>query len=211
MEERLLTTEDVSEYLRVDVVTVRRLINRGDLIAYRIAGEFRFTKGDLEDFVKSQRVIVGEGKKDPFERFTERARKVLSMAESEARHYHHPAVGTEHLLLALILEGGGIGARTLINAGISGEQIRQEVELLHPLGEESESSPELLAMTPRSKKVITLAVEEARTLGHHYLGTEHLLLGLIRMKEGLAEQILSKLGITYEQSLEEIKRLLAAK
>src|SRR5216683_5673049 len=113
--ERLLTTEEVAELLRIDPVTVRRLVTRGELIAYRIAGEYRFTPAGVENFVENQRVVVSmaPGPNHPWARFTERARKVLSLATEEAYRYHHDGVGTEHVLLAIMSEWKGVGARVL--------------------------------------------------------------------------------------------------
>ena len=112
--ERLLTTEEVAELLRIDAVTVRRLIMRGELTAYRIAGEFRFTPADLEKFLESQRVVVNIASKNQFgDKFTDQARKVLSLAIEEARRYHHNGVGTEHVLLAIMSEGEGIAVKAL--------------------------------------------------------------------------------------------------
>jgi excisionase family DNA binding protein len=209
MEQRLLTTEDVAEYLRVDAVTVRKLVSRGQLVAYRIAGEFRFMREDVESYVKSQRIFgSGNPLKDPaFEKFTERARKVLVFSGEEARRYHHSEIDTEHLLLGIVAEGGGVAARALVESGITTEQIRSEVEALHPAGN-GESSNEL-GMTPRAKKSIEMAVEEARRLDHHYLGTEHMLVGLLCVKDGLAEIALSKLGVTLDDIRDKVKHILA--
>src|SRR6266566_5551999 len=104
--ERLLTTEEVAELLRIDPVTVRRLVMRGELTAYRIAGEYRFTEAGVESFVESQRVVVNTapGPNHPMAKFTERARKVLSLANEEAYRYHHDEVGKEHQLLGLMSE-----------------------------------------------------------------------------------------------------------
>src|SRR5258708_6395883 len=97
--ERLLTTEEVAELLRIDPVTVRRLVMRGELLAYRIAGEYRFTMAGVENFVGSQRVVVSAGPDNQFAKFTQRARKMLSLANEEARQYNHEGVGPEHVLL----------------------------------------------------------------------------------------------------------------
>jgi excisionase family DNA binding protein len=98
--ERLLTTEEVADLLRIDPVTVRRLVTRGELVAYRIAGEYRFTPSEVETFVKSQRVVVSmpPGPNHPMAKFTERARRVLSLANEEAHQYNHDGVGPEHML-----------------------------------------------------------------------------------------------------------------
>src|SRR5437588_11065664 len=101
--EPLLTTEEIADFLRVDIVTVRRLVNRGELPAYRIANEYRFTRADLEEFMKRQRVSTKEeAKKEPFKNFTERARNAMVLSVDEARRLEHNYVGTEHMLLGLV-------------------------------------------------------------------------------------------------------------
>jgi excisionase family DNA binding protein len=208
--ERLLTTEEVAELLRIDPVTVRRLIMRGELTAYRIAGEYRFTPADLENFVESQRVVVsmGPGPNHPLARFTERARKVLSLAKEEAYRYHHDSVGTEHVLLAIMSEWEGVGARALGQLQVQPSDVRAQIETLHPEGEQPVGDGQL-GMTAQGKASIELAVQEARSLGHHYIGTEHLLLGLLREEEGLANQVLLKSGVTLEKARELVKQVLA--
>lgn len=206
--ERLLTTEEVAELLRIDPVTVRRLVTRGELVAYRIAGEFRFTTANIESFVESQRVVVNTAPKNQFDKFTERSRKVLTLASEEAQQYHHDGVGTEHLLLAIMSEGGGVAAKVLQDLQVSPDEVRKQIEAQHPAGEQA-SSEGLIGMTAQGKQSIELAVQEARALGHHYIGTEHLLLGLLREEEGLANQVLQKVGITYEKAGTRIKQLLS--
>jgi excisionase family DNA binding protein len=210
--ERLLTTEDVAELLRIDPVTVRRLVTRGELIAYRIAGEYRFTSTNVEKFVENQQVVVNvKSPKNPFARFTERARKVLSMANEEAYQYHHDGVGTEHILLGIIGEGEGIAAKALLDLlQVPVSEIRKQIEASHPAGEQT-ASDGLLEMTPQGKESIELAVQEARSLDHHYIGTEHLLLGLLREEETIASQVLRKAGITLEETRNHIKQLLGTK
>lgn len=209
--ERLLTTEEVAELLRIDPVTVRRLITRGELIAYRIAGEYRFTPAAVENFVESQRVVVsmGPGPNHPLAKFTERARKVLSLANEEAYRYNHDGVGTEHMLLAIMTEREGVGARALNRLQVQPSEVREQIETLHPAGEQPVGDGQL-EMTQQGKGSIELAVQEARSLGHHYIGTEHLLLGLLREEEGLASQVLLKSGVTLEGTRDVIKQLLAA-
>ncbi|QBD78965.1 helix-turn-helix domain-containing protein [Ktedonosporobacter rubrisoli] len=211
MEQRLLTTEEVAEFLRLDVATVRKLVSREQLVAYRIAGEYRFMKEDVESFVKSQRVMgkkeLQKNSKGPFERFTARAGQVLSLASTEAKRYHQRMVSPEHILLAIVSEGEGVAAKALAELTISAEQIRQHVEKLSPAGEESAPAPAGLGQ--KSKEVITLAVEEANGLSHHYVGTEHLLLALLRVN-ALARRALNELGISYDKAHEQIVRLLAS-
>ena len=204
--ERLLTTEEVAELLRIDPVTVRRLVTRGELTAYRIAGEYRFTPAGVKDFVENQRVVVsmGPGPNHPYARFTERARKVLSLANEEASRYNHDGVGTEHVLLAIMSEWEGVGARVLNRLEVQPSEVRTQIETLHPAGEQPTGDGQL-RMTAQGKESIELAVQEARSLGHHYLGTEHLL----RKEESLASQVLLKSGVTLEKARELVKQLLA--
>ena len=209
--ERLLTTEEVAELLRIDPVTVRRLVTRGELIAYRIAGEYRFTLAGVESFVESQRVVVSTapGPDHPMAKFTERARKVMSLASEEAYRYHHDGVGTEHMLLAIMREGEGVGARVLNRLEVQPGEVREQIETLHPAGKQPVGEGQI-GMTQQGKASLELAVQEARSLGHHYLGTEHLLLGLLREEEGLASQVLLKEGVTLEKARELVKQLLAS-
>ena len=208
--EHLLTTEEVADFLRIDPVTVRRLVMRGELVAYRIAGEYRFTEADVKQFVQSQRVIVSTppGPNHPLAKFTERARKVLALANEEASRYRHAGVGPEHLLLAIMSEGEGVGARALNRLQVQSGLMRKKIEALRPVGEEPEGSGQV-AMTAQGKESLELAVQEAQSLGHHYLGTEHLLLGLLRQEEGLASQALITAGVTLDKAREIVKQLLA--
>ena len=208
--ERMMTTEEVAELLRLDAVTVRRLATRGELIAYRIAGEYRFTPAGVESFVESQRIKVNmkPGPKHTFAKFTERAKKVLSLANEEASHYKHDGVGTEHMLLAIMNEGEGIGARALNRLQVQPGEVRAQIEMFHPAGEQPIGESQL-GMTQQGKQSLELAVQEAQALGHHYLGTEHLLLGLLCEEEGLASQVLLNSGVTLEKTREVIKQLLA--
>lgn len=127
-----------------------------------------------------------------FGRYTERAQKVLVLAEKEARRFQHNYIGTEHLLLGLIQEGQGVAAKVLESMGISNEKVRQSVEKY--VGAMARSDVAEVSLTPRSKKVLSLAIEEARQLNHNYIGTEHLLLGLIREGEGIAARVITELG-----------------
>ena len=212
--ERLMTTEEVAELLRIDPVTVRRLVTRGDLVAYRIAGEYRFTSEAVERFVESQRVIVSKENVptpiSPFAKFTERARKVLSLANGEANQYNHDGVGTEHVLLAIMSEGEGIAAFALNQLQVRPKEVRAQIETLHPAGEQPVGDGQL-GLTPPGKQSIELAVKEARLLGHHYIGTEHLLLGLLSQEEGFASKVLLNSGVTLEKTREVVKQLLTTK
>lgn len=140
-----------------------------------------------------------------FGRFTERAQKVLALAQEEAVLHGHSSVGTEHILLGLVREVDGIAAKALEVLGVSSEKINEEVELL--IGK-SDEKVQNVYYTPRAKKVIELSMDEARKLGHSYVGTEHLLLGLIREGEGVAARVLSNLGVSLNKARQHVLHLL---
>lgn len=141
-----------------------------------------------------------------FDRFTERARRVLTLAQEEAHFFDHNYIGTEHLLLALVREGDGVAARVLQNLGVQLAQAREAVGYIIGRGDAPAAGP--LSLTPRTKRVIELAVEEARRLNHNAIGAEHLLLGLIREGEGVAAGILNSLDVTLDQVREETLRVV---
>jgi len=142
-----------------------------------------------------------------FGRFTERAQKVLALAQEEAVRLGHNNIGTEHILLGLIREGEGIAAKALQGLGLGLEKIQDEVEALIGRGQEQ---PNNIAYTPRAKKVIELSMDEARKLGHTYVGTEHILLGLIREGEGVAARVLNNLGISLNKARQQVLQLLGS-
>jgi ATP-dependent Clp protease ATP-binding subunit ClpC len=137
---------------------------------------------------------------DRFEKFTERARTVLSLAQEEAIRLQHNYIGTEHLLLGLVREGNGLAAKVLTNMGVDLDTIRCDVEAI--IGRGNRIVKGEIGLTPRAKKVIELAMDEARRMNHHYIGTEHLLLGLIREGTGIAAGVLEQEGLR----LGEIRR-----
>ncbi len=144
-----------------------------------------------------------------FERFTDRARKVMALANQEAQRFNHEYIGTEHILLGLVKEGSGVGANVLKNLDVDIKKLRLEVEKL------VKSGPDMVTMgklphTPRAKKVIECAIEEARSLNHNYIGTEHLLLGLLRETEGVAAQVLMSMGLKLEDIRQEVLNILGA-
>ncbi len=139
------------------------------------------------------------------ERFTQRARRVLSLAHQEAEHMRHHHIGTEHLLLGLIREEGGVAGRVLRELGLEVNRVQEIVERMTGTGQHKGSKLEL---SPGMQQVLELAVEEARQLGHHYIGTEHLLLGLVNYDEGIALDVLKKLGVTSEQIRRQTRRVL---
>jgi excisionase family DNA binding protein len=232
-----MTSEEVAEVLHVDPVTIRRLVNKGDLSAYRIGADYRFAPSDLDDYLQRQRVSArtgdasGAGANNPldqltqlmrkvlqakfttpaevvdrFDRFTKRARHVLTLAQEEARSFQHNYIGTEHLLLGLVREGEGIAAQVLRNLGVEVNQVRSAVEAIIGRGDRIVLGE--VGFTPRAKKVIELAVDEARRLNHRFIGTEHLLLGLIREGEGIGAGVLESLGVRLDQARTEVLRVL---
>ncbi len=144
-----------------------------------------------------------------FNKFTERARKVILLAKQEAKRFNHDYIGTEHILLGLLREGEGVAAAVLQSLGMNLNNIRLEVEKLVQIGPTTVVTGDL-PFTPKAKKVMELAMEEARTLGHNYIGTEHLLLGLIREGEGVASQVFMNMGLDLEKVREEVIKLLGS-
>src|SRR6266851_519593 len=235
--EHFMTSEEIAELLHVDPVTIRRLVNKGELSAYRIGADYRFAPSDLQDYLQRQRIAAhvqneaGTSSSNPldqfaqlirkiiqgkhttpsdlvgrFDPFTKRAGHVLTLAQEEARHFQHNYIGTEHLLLGLVREGEGVASQVLSNLGIEVDQIRHAVEAIIGRGERIVLGE--LGLTPRAKKVIELAMDEARRLNHRFIGTEHLLLGLIREGEGIAAGVLENLGLQLEQVRTETVRVL---
>ncbi|KPJ55733.1 MAG: hypothetical protein AMS16_03750 [Planctomycetes bacterium DG_58] len=140
-------------------------------------------------------------------RFTERARKVIALTNEEVYRFNHSYIGTEHILLGLVKEGGGVAVKVLRNLRIDPEKVGTETEKL------CQKEPEALPRTkrpytPRAKKVIEFAVASARGLGHKYVGTEHLLLGLVQVDEGVAARVLARLGVTLDEVRKETLSLL---
>ncbi|MEH7511335.1 ATP-dependent protease ATP-binding subunit ClpC [Gottfriedia acidiceleris] len=142
-----------------------------------------------------------------FGRFTERAQKVLALSQEEAIRIGHSNIGTEHILLGLVREGEGIAAKALLALGLSPEKVQQEVETLIGRGQ---GVAQTVHYTPRAKKVIELSMDEARKLGHSYVGTEHILLGLIREGEGVAARVLNNLGVSLNKARQQVLQLLGS-
>jgi ATP-dependent Clp protease ATP-binding subunit ClpC len=143
-----------------------------------------------------------------FEKFTDRARRAVVWAQEEARALNHDFIGTEHILLGLVREGGGVAAKALESLGISLEAVRERVEGAVPPGQHSRPAGHI-PFTPRAKKVLELSLSEAKVLGHPYIGTEHILLGLLREGDGVAAQVLTALGADLDGVRERVIQLLA--
>ena len=215
--EQLMTSEEVAELLHVDPATIHRLVNEGELSAYGIGGDYRFAPSDLQDYLQRQHVSVharDESDTDPFMqllfkviqhpttselvgqfdyRFTKLARNVLTLAEEEARRFQHHELGTEHLLLGLVRQREGIGAQVLSTLSIEERQVRHALEALITRGDQRVVGE--VALSPRAKMVLILAMEEARRHSRRSIGTQHLLLGLIREGDGMGGAVLETLGI----------------
>jgi ATP-dependent Clp protease ATP-binding subunit ClpC len=144
--------------------------------------------------------------RDRFGRFTERARKVLSLAQEEAQRLQHNYIGTEHLLLGLVREDEGVAAKVLSNLGVELNKVRDAVESIIGRGDRVVLGE--IGLTPRAKKVIELAVDEARRLNHHYIGTEHLLLGLIREGQGIGAGVLESFGLSLQEVRAQTMQIL---
>jgi hypothetical protein len=141
-----------------------------------------------------------------FERFTDRARRAVALAQEEARMLSHSYIGTEHILLGLIHEGDGVAAKALESLGISLDAVRQQVEEIIGQGQQAPSGH--IPLTPRAKKVLELSLRESQQLGHNYIGTEHLLLGLLREGDGVAAQVLVKMGADLNRVRQQVIQLL---
>src|ERR1700747_451783 len=142
-----------------------------------------------------------------FERFTDRARRVVVLAQEEARMLNHNYIGTEHTLLGLIHEGEGVAAKSLESLGISLEGVRAQVEEI--IGHGGQAPSGHIPFTPRAKKVLELSLREALQLGHNYIGTEHILLGLVREGEGVAARVLVDLGAALSRVRQQVIQLLS--
>jgi excisionase family DNA binding protein len=223
--EHLMTTEEVAEILHVDPATIRRLINRGDLAAYRIGADYRFAPSDLEGYLRRQRIAGGEGygadsleessrrghsipvgDRERWEKFSEPTKRVLQRAQEQAQRFHHNYIGTEHVLLALLDGGEDVAAEILKSLSIEPDQVRNQVEAIMTRGERLVTGE--IGLTPRAKKVIALAFDEAQRFGHRSIGTEHLLLALIRLDEGIAADVLKSLGVRLEPARTQMLAVL---
>jgi excisionase family DNA binding protein len=236
--EHFMTSEEIAEQLHVDPVTIRRLVTKGELSAYRIGSDYRFAPSDLTDYLQRQRIPAsaqnraGSHASNPLDQFaqvlrkiiqwehttpsnllnrlddlfTKRARHVLTLAQEEAQHFQHNYIGTEHLLLGLIREREGVASQVLSNLGIDIDRVRDAVTAIIGRGERIVLGE--VGLTPRAKKVIEFAMDEARSLAHRFIGTEHLLLGLIREGDGIAAGVLANFDLHLQQVRAETLRVL---
>jgi ATP-dependent Clp protease ATP-binding subunit ClpC len=145
---------------------------------------------------------------DRFDRFTDRARRVLTLAQDEAQRFDHSYISTEHLLLGLLRETDGTAALVLANLDVEPMKVKQAVEFIVGRGDRPVVGE--IGLTPGGKRVIELAIVEARSLDHHHIGTEHLLLGLVRETEGIAAGVLESMGVTVDRARAEVARVIAS-
>ncbi|GAC1400114.1 MAG: hypothetical protein NVSMB52_13730 [Chloroflexota bacterium] len=226
--ESLLTTEDVAEFFRMDVVTVRRMVNKGELPAYRVGGEFRFKHSDIDDYLQRQRVparknvrerlgtlarqartrVKPGGAPAAFELFTDRTRSVLVLAQEEAQQLGHNYLGTEHVLLGVLREKKGVGARLLGEFGCDLDGMRRSVRQIVGSGPHSEQVQDEMRLTPNLKRVLEMAGEEATRLDHAFVGTEHLVLGLLQDGDGVAGRLLKDLGMEIDPVRTRVQEIL---
>jgi transcriptional regulator with XRE-family HTH domain len=209
-----LTQEELSERTGIGVIHIR-LMERGARRAS--AEEFKIISSvltlglseqwQLVENLRAPRLRLATSTGPLFDRFTELARSVLLLAQEEARRLNHNYIGTEHLLLGLARERDGVAARALKILRIDHVKVRSAVEFMIGRGEGNVIGE--VGLTPRAKKVIELAVDEARRLNHHYIGSEHLLLGLASLPEGIAAGILQALGVELNNVRDRVLELLA--
>jgi len=205
----LLTTAEVAEILDVHPRTVGEYLRDGKLEGIQLAGGWRVSEKSLRKFVEllSEAPTAGGGM---FGRFTHRARRTVILAQDEARRLNHSYIGTEHLLLVMLAEGEGVAAKALTEMGISLNLTRIAVEDAIGRGENPRTKG-YIPFTPRGKKVLELSLREALHLGHKYIGTEHLLLGLVREGEGVAAQILARAGAELDDVRVVVLELLSGR
>jgi excisionase family DNA binding protein len=236
--EQFMTSEEIAQLLHVEPVTVRRLVTKGELSAYRIGSDYRFAPSDLADYLQRQRIsaraqsssghrlihhpldqlaqafrtiMLGQQTTpvqvtSQFDLFTKQAHNVFALAQEEAQRLQHNYIGTEHLLLGLIGEGDGLASQVLSNLDVEVDPVRDAV--LSTIGHGTRAVNGELVLTPRTKKVIELALEDARGLGEQLIGTEHLLLGLLREGGGIAAGVLENCGLDLQQVRAEMLQML---
>lgn len=232
--ESLMTTDEVAAYLKVDVVTVRRLVTRGELAAYRIGSEYRFARGDLLDYLERQHVparsasrrersspqqlAVGGTPHGAQERadtsFSRRARRSLQLAADEAQAARRGYLGTEHVLLGLLREDSSVAARCLGEIGITAESVRELIAAVddwperEPYAEAASAGAPL--MTAHLRQALDAARAQADEWEHSYIGTEHILFGLTRATDGNVALLLEQLGTTPDTVQAEVLQVVRA-
>jgi excisionase family DNA binding protein len=210
--------EWVAERLNIDKNAVYRYLNEGVLPGLQLGRKWLISESSLVQFLKAEEGRQTEYRRRTeaaaspgsrrFEKFTERAKKILNIAQEEAITLNHNYIGQEHFLLGIAAVPEGLAAVVLANLGVAPERLRAAVNQIVAPGAGPKYEGEI-GLTARAKNALSLAVEEARSLNHAYVGGEHLLLGLLREPEGMGHEVLARLGITLEAARTEITRLLA--
>jgi excisionase family DNA binding protein len=224
LQDPLLTTEDVANYLKVEVVTVRRLVGRGELAAYRVGGEFRFAPGDVQDYLRRQylparpagplgllpgepgrlwlsalfapSIVRGRTEAASGERFTKHAQSVLALSQARAEQLGSAGIETAHLLLGLAAEPHGMGGRALAEFGVTEAHINRLLSDRPAwLGPPRTETTVPLSLAPGTMRALRSAVEQANKLKHDHVGTEHLLLGLLADTDSTAAAVLNELKV----------------
>jgi len=188
---------------RIVVWRMRRVFGAGSQGQWTTSSTLSHGRRDHRPDESSARSTSGV---DGFGKFTDRARRVLTYAQDEAQRFDHNYIGTEHLLLGLIREGNGMAAQVLENMGVELAKVRTAVDFIIGRGDQAVVGE--VGLTPRAKRVIELAIDEAHGFGHNYIGTEHLLLGLVREGEGIAAGVLESLGVNLDRVRHEVIRAL---
>jgi excisionase family DNA binding protein len=232
-----MTSEEVAELFHVDPVTIRRLVTKGELSTYRIGADYRFAPSDLADYLLRQRIVApaqnesGARSSNPLDQITQMSRKILqgkhialsnligrsdlftkgarhalTLAQEEALHFHHDYIGTEHLLLGLVREEDGVAFQVLSKLGIQANQIRDTIISIIERGKRTASGEPQLTL--RAKKAIEFAIEEAHNFSHNFVGTEHILLGLMREGNGISASVLESFNLRLQQVRIETLRVI---
>ena len=213
-----VTFADLWTALAVGIAVGTVSLVLGRLIAWRMRGAhgLGYAEGSAtwwksthrsRDDKSGGRVATSTGGMDRFNKFTDRARKVMTYAHEESQRFNHNYIGTEHLLLGLVREGDGVAGIALENMGVELSKVRTAVEFIIGRGDSPVSGE--IGLTPRAKRVIELAIDESRRLDHNYIGTEHLLLGIVRVGDGIAAGVLESLGVGLDQTRAEVIRVIS--
>ncbi len=216
-EERSLDYRDpewLADQLGVDKTTIYRYLQDGLLPGLQLGRKWLVSERQVIAFLEEetrrqteQRRRAQQARSEPYDRFTERAKQMLTHSQEEAVALGHNYVGTEHMLLGLLRDEASLGARVLAGLGVAPEAVRERILQVVGRGHPG-SLGGSIGLTPRAKKALDLATEEARGLNHSYIGTEHVLLGMVREGDGIAARLLQEMGVTAERARAEVLRLL---
>ncbi len=199
----------LAEQLGVDKTTIYRYLQDGTLPGLQLGRKWLVSERQLVQFLEDETRRQTEQRRkglNRFDQFTERARRVLTTAQEEATALNHNYIGTEHILLGLLRDSDGLAARALTAFGVNADEMRST--LVQTIGRGPTQVSGEIGLTPRSKKAIEFAIEEGRRMNHSYVGTEHILLGLLREGDGVAARMLGAKGVSLDQARSEVLKLL---